>query len=87
MVANPLEEDAASQERELESLYINPYSVLVPCKCSDAVRDQSREQAIEVEEEEQRETGGGNKFNEPCPYSSCQYADWPSGGISHVHTS
>lgn len=52
MVPDVLKKDATSKERDLEGLDVNVCVPGMPCISANAVRDQSREEAIEVEEEE-----------------------------------
>jgi hypothetical protein len=52
VIAYVLEEDAASKQRDLEGLYIDVGMVRAPSVGPDAVGDQRREEAVEVEEEE-----------------------------------
>lgn len=51
MVPYALEEDSTSKQRDLYRLNVDPYSEFTPGIGSKAIRDKSREKAIEVEEE------------------------------------
>jgi hypothetical protein len=86
MVLDALEEDSASEQRDLNCLNINPYPEFMPGIGSKAVRDGSREKAIEIEEEpidklqevsiegiwntEETHKNANDKFNHPCPGAS-----------------
>jgi hypothetical protein len=52
VVPDVLEEYAPAQQRDLESLDVDVGVEVVPRVGADSVRDKGREQAIEVEEEE-----------------------------------
>lgn len=67
MVSKSLEKDAASKQRYLKGLDINVDLELVPCVSSKAVGDKSCEQAIEVEEEEQRQDATNKQLYQKDP--------------------
>lgn len=54
MISEALEENSPSQQRNLQSLYIDVDPVFVPCPSSETVGYEGREEAVEVEEEEER---------------------------------
>lgn len=51
MVSDAFEEDPSGQQGYLQRLDVGPYSEFVPRVPSKAVRDRSRKQTIEIEEE------------------------------------
>lgn len=53
MVPYSFEEYSSSKQTDLQRGYVDVGAVLVPCPCSDRIGDDGREEAIEVEQEEQ----------------------------------
>jgi len=69
MVADVFEEYATSKEADLQGADIDVDPELVPCVQSNGVRNDRREEAVEVEEEPEHQYARSNEFNEPCPRS------------------
>jgi len=67
MVSYAFKENPPSKQRYLKRLDINVHSKLVPGISPDTVRDESCEEAVEVEEEEQHEDSGNDELDQPDP--------------------
>ena len=60
MIAETFEEQTASQQRKLKRLDIDTYTISVPCIGSDPIRDKAREEAVEIEQEQDGPTRESN---------------------------
>jgi hypothetical protein len=67
VVAQVLEEDAAAEQRDLQRGDVDVGLVGAPRVCAYAVGQEGREEAIEVEEEEDGEDAADEQFNEEDP--------------------
>lgn len=69
MISYVFEEEAAAKQRDLEGGNVNVGIEGAPCVCAYGVCDESREQAVEVEEEENGQDAAYEQFNEEDPAS------------------
>jgi hypothetical protein len=67
VVAQVLEEDAAAEQRDLQRGDVDVGLVGAPCVCAYAVGQEGREEAVEVEEEEDGQDAADEQFNEEDP--------------------
>ena len=67
VVADVFEEEAASQGRNLERSDVDVGVEGVPCVGAYAVRDEGREEAVEVEEEEDGQDAADQQLNQEHP--------------------
>jgi hypothetical protein len=72
MVAYILEEEPAAEQRDLERGDVDVRAKRAPCVCAYAVGDESREEAVEVEEEEDGQNAAYEEFNQEYPKSSAR---------------
>jgi hypothetical protein len=62
-----LEEEAAAEQRDLERGDVDVRAKGPPCVCAYAVGYESREEAVEVEEEEDGQNAAYEQFNQEYP--------------------
>lgn len=67
VVAYVLEEDAATEGRDLQAGDVDVGMEVAPCVCANGVGDQGCEEAIEVEEEEDGQDAADEQLNEEDP--------------------
>jgi len=79
MVADGLEEEAASQERELERGDVDIGAVFVPGPGANRIRDDGGNSTVEVEEEEESQDAADNQVDEEEPIEASLFAQWRRG--------
>lgn len=67
MIANILEEEATAQQRDLERGDVDVGVEGAPSVCADTVGHEGREEAVEVEEEEDGQDAADEQLNQEHP--------------------
>lgn len=67
MIPNALEENAAAEQADLEGGDVDVSFVFMPCVGADAVGYKGGEEAVGIEQEEDREDGAHENLNEEDP--------------------
>lgn len=85
MVSDGLEEEAASQKRELERSDIDVGAVFVPGPGADCVRDDGGNSTVEVEEEEESQDAADNQVDEKEPVEASLFTQGRRGKAVACH--
>ena len=72
VISYVLEEEAAAEQRDLERGDVDVRAKRAPCVCAYAVGDECREEAVEVEEEEDGQDAAYEEFNQEYPKNSAR---------------